>query len=302
MENLILKMKRLIQIVLAVCLSFPLMAQEQTGDAEKRTKEREIKTSGEYLYGEAVANSKDEAVKLAKSILVSEINQEILKREDWQFAKEIKVTDVEYSLESIDLVRGSKIRAIAFVRKDGLAAIFDKNAPSINLKDKSNKKTKEKTQTDAKVEQKQVQVQDTTVKTEKERTPVATTVPVVTPQQVKDQLVQEVQAQPDVAETTQPQAPASGNAILDTILQSKHVKNAAALFEKYKRTGKLAYGKPDTNLTQGNAYLMIYDRSGNILAFLDKRQGASRKNLLTGEQVNASAFNNASQIWFQIFE
>ena len=257
-------MKQIIQVIIFSFLLFPSVVMAQTDDSEARAKEREIKTTGLYLYGEAVANTKDEAIKLAKSILASEINQEILTRKDWQYAREISAKDVEYSVESIDLARGSKMRAITFVRKDGIEAIFDKSkAPTVSLTDK---------------------------KVEKKPTPTLAQTP--TPAPISEVQKQQVQTPP---------AP-TNNPVLDEILPCKTVKEVSAVFEKYKKKGKLVYGRTGTNLSSENSYLMIYNQAGEVTAILDKGQGSSRKNLLTGEQASIYSFNAAAQIWFQIFE
>lgn len=273
------KMKHFIQLSLIIFLIFPAMAQQQTDESTARAKEREIKTSGNYLYGESVADTKEEAVKLAKSILVSEVNKEILTRKDWQFAKKISAKDVEYSVESIDLARGSKIRAIAFVRKDGIEVIFDKaKAPNVNLIDKKAEKA---------LTQNGLQEFAVTVPThEPSSTPVAT--PTLT-------------TKFDEIESPQTSPIPTNNLVLDEILICKTIKEVSAVFENHKKKGKLVYGRTGTNLSSENSYMMIYNQAGEIVAFLDKGQGSTRKNLLTNEQVSPHSFN-ASQIWFQIFE
>jgi len=265
-------MKQLIQLCLMILLAFPAMAQQPADESAARAKEREVKTSGDYLYGESVANTQAEAVRLAKSILVSEINREILTRKDWQYAKQITANDVEYAVESIDLARGSKMRAIAYVRKDGIEAIFDNKgkAPAVSLTDK--KVEKEPTQT-------------------KPEEQTAQELAVTEPTPVQEQ-AEEMPVQSPPASTNNP--------VLDEVLLCKTVREASDVFENYRKKGKLMYGRTGTNLAAENSYLMIY-QAGEIVAFLDKGQGSNRKNLLTGEQVSAHSFN-ALQIWFQIFE
>jgi len=255
------------QLSLMVLLAFPAMAQQPADESAARAKEREVKTSGDYLYGESVANTKAEAIRLAKSILVSEINREILTRKDWKYPKQISANDVEYAVESVDLARGSKIRAIAYVRKDGIEAIFDKGkAPVESLTDK-----KESTQKTPQEPAQVFTVIDPTSEPKKEEKPVQT---------------------PPVS---------TNNPVLDEILRCKTANAASDVFENYRKKEKLRYGRSGTNLTDENSYLMIYNQAGEIVAFLDKGQGSTRKNLLTGEQVSAHSFN-AFQIWFQIFE
>ena len=126
-----------------ICAGNPVSAQTN-GEDEKRIVEREIKTSGLYLYGEAVGKDKAEATKLAKSMLISEINREVMNHPEWQFAKTIKADAVEYAADMIDLARGNRVRAIAYLKKDNIQAIFSNDTPKIQLSDKKEDKKKEK--------------------------------------------------------------------------------------------------------------------------------------------------------------
>ena len=271
-------MKQLIQLSLIMLFAFQAMAQQTAEEIAARAKEREIKTSGDYLYGESVADTREEAIQVAKSILASEINREILTRQDWQHAKEISDQDME-AVKCIDLARGSKMRAIAYVRKDGIEAIFDKGkAPGVILEEE-------------KVEKESAQ-------TKPEEQPV---IAEETPEEI-------VEEQTDVTEFVQqaetPEAPVeippTNNPVLDEILSCQTLNEVSAVFENYKKKGKLVYGKTGTNLSSENSLLMLF-KAGEIIAFLDKGKGTTRKNLLTGEQVSTHSFNT-DQIWFQIID
>jgi hypothetical protein len=97
-------MRKIILLLFSAMLTFGLKAQ-QPDESTKRALERKIKVSGDYLYGEATADTKEEAVAMAKTTLLSEIN------------RNIQATGVDYGMEVIDLMRGKKYRVIAYIKK-----------------------------------------------------------------------------------------------------------------------------------------------------------------------------------------
>ena len=97
-------MKKITLFLLNFLFLSLLMAQP-TDETEKREMEREVKTSGNYLYGEAVENTLDGAQKAATLALITEINQEIGKRSDWKLGKEVSPSSVLQRAELIDLMR-----------------------------------------------------------------------------------------------------------------------------------------------------------------------------------------------------
>lgn len=276
-------MKRLIQTICFLILLLPATAQQTQTDSIKRAREREIKTSGLYLYGEAVHEKKSEAVKTAKSILTSEINKEILSRPNWQFAKQIEAKDVEYTTDHIDLLRGSRVRVIAYIKKDSLQAIFDKSAPNVKLSDKPEKtEKKEKKEKPKKEMGKLVQPGDN-------------------PQETTPPLSDDTSA--NASENKETPKPESTNiSILDDLLTAKDVNQASVLLTKYNRLGKLVYGKPGTNLAPHQSYLMVYNKQGNIVAILDKGSDNERTNLMNGEKATLQSFPSTTYIWFQLYD
>ncbi|MDR3338985.1 MAG: hypothetical protein LBT25_02620 [Candidatus Symbiothrix sp.] len=126
-------------ILFATGLFAGALSAQQMDEAAKRELEREVKASGDYLYGEAVDNTKDEAVKSAKSALLSEIKKETLNHPEWQFAKSIQAKDVEYSADMIELMRGNKFRVIAYIKKDNIQIVFDNKTPDVKIEDEKAK-------------------------------------------------------------------------------------------------------------------------------------------------------------------
>jgi hypothetical protein len=241
---------------------------QQPDETAKRVLEREVKTSGNYLYGEAIANTKDEAVKAAKTALVSEINKEVLDNHDWQFAKTIQAKDVEYNIYMIDLMRSNKFRVIAYIKKDNLAIIFhDDKTPEVELADK--KATAPAT----------VQPVEVVTLTQVEETPT----PVV------------------VAETPKPQ-PTSGGDLLEQIVTASSLQQIQSILVANKKNGKAAYGKIDKLIQSEVAYLIVYKQTGEIVAILNRGSDNQRKDLISGKTYGKEIFSNNQVIWFQLFK
>jgi hypothetical protein len=227
--------------------------QQPDEETAKRALEREVKTTGNYLYGEALANTKDEAVRDAKTALVSEINKEILYNHDWQFANTIQAKDVEYYTDIIDLMRGNKVRVIAYVKKENLTAFFGDYNPNINLVD-------------------------------------------------KDDVITEIPLPPETQPYI-PNIPVVGNGdLLSQIVNAASPREIKALLDANKKNGKAVYGTMDKLLQPEAAYLLVFKRTGEIVAILDKGSNSLRKDLISGESFGRDIFNNNQIIWFQLFK
>jgi hypothetical protein len=229
-------------ILFASALSFGTLPAQQPDETAKRAMEREIKASGDYLYGEAVGNTKDEAVKMAKTALISEINKEALNHPEWQFAKSIQAKDVEYKADMIDLMRGNKFRVIAYIKKDGIQLQPETGETNVS-------------------EAGQTQTQPATV------------------------------------------AAQAGNTggLLGQILNAPSVREIQKILVENKKKGKAAYGTMDKLTAPDKAYLIVYKKTGEIVAILDRGSEASRKDLLSGETKEKELLDQNQVIWFQLF-
>jgi len=123
-----LKNNRMKQLILLLLTGFSIgtLCAQQSDEAANRALEREVKTSGNYLYGEAVANTKEEAADMAKTALASEIHNEHL----LQGAAFSQTQDEEYNTNIIELMRGNKFRVIAYIKKDDIA-VSNNETPKI---------------------------------------------------------------------------------------------------------------------------------------------------------------------------
>lgn len=248
-------------------VSICTLSAQQLDEVAKRAVEREVKTSGDYLYGETVADTKDEAVKIAKTILVSEINKEALKHPEWQFAESIQAKDVEYNIDIIDLMRGNKYRVIAYIKKGNIMAVFDDKTPEVIL-------------TDKKTQQKQEQ----------------TTIPLQVT--VKSQAEEAVVVAP---EKTQPAAITNTDNLLDQILSASSIHEIQKILQNNKKTGKASSGTMDKLIAPEKAYLIVFKDTGEIIAILDKGSVNNRTDLLSGQKKGNEILEKNKVIWFQLY-
>jgi len=279
-------MKHIIILFLLELSSGALFAQ-QPDEAANRALEREVKTSGSYLYGEAVGNTKDEAVRMAKTDLVSEINKESLNHPEWQFAKSIQAKDVEYNTDIIELMRGSKFRVIAYIKKDSIAVVFDNKAPEIKLEDK-------------KVRQEKEQIGYSATKTQPKAVQ-TTPAPAFVEGEVQSKKV--VMASDSDKILYEPVIDNHTNTgdLLKQILEATSISEIQKILDKNKRTGKVVSGTIDKLIVPEKAYLIVYRKTGEIVAILDKGSNVARKDLLSGEMKGKEILEQNQVMWFQLF-
>ena len=270
-------MKKFALILIAWYCVWTLPAQ-QPDETAKRALEREVKTSGAYLYGEAVANTKEEAVTAAKSALITEINKEILSNYDWQFANTIQAKEVEYYSDMIELMRGNKFRVIAYVKQKNLTAIFHKNElPEIELTDKDVSSLEPE------------KIQQTVISRTEDT-------------EGNVQQVQPVEAASSVmvSESAVYSTTSDGD-LLGQIVSASSPRQIQKILDSNKKNGKAAYGTMDKLLQPEAAYLIVFNQSGAIVAILDKGNNSLRKDLISGVTYGREIFNNNQVIWFQLY-
>ncbi|MDR2474910.1 MAG: hypothetical protein LBD45_03545 [Bacteroidales bacterium] len=285
-------MKKLLIIFLTVLAAGTLPAQ-QPDEASKRALEHEVKGKlhnylySDYLYGEAVADTKSEAVKMAKSDLLSQINKEALKHPEWQFAKTIKADSVEYDTDMIDLMRGRKFRVIAYIKKDNITTVFDNNTPKIKISDKP-----ETPKTGS-----QTTVQPVKQQTEQPAPPM----PPVEPSQSATPVDREqLQSAPVVAPPSSGSLKHKADGLLGEILNAASCNEILKILDANKGR-KAAYGKMEKLTSPEKAYLVVYKSTGEIVAILDKGSRNNRKDLLSDEVKGEEIQTQNQVIWFQLF-
>lgn len=112
-------MKKLLLLALAVAtLGTPTRAQQLTAD-EVKVKINEIKRDQNYLYGENAAPTKEEALEVAKDLLMLNIEEWLATQENTTGLNVVAAEVAEASHE-MNTMRGTLHRAFVFVKKSSI--------------------------------------------------------------------------------------------------------------------------------------------------------------------------------------
>ena len=305
-------MKRILTILL---LSFiALYGSSQ----DKRNKERDIKTTDLYLYGEATADTQEEATSLAKKILASRVydfEPGLINNSD---ALEQAIGKSEHY---ISMPRGIKFRTIAFMLKTEVqelaknAAMATAGIPASTNEDSSRalpaKAEKQKGSPTNVVtvippEEEAVQFQEPPIqrkslteaeqkKQDKEQTQDGA----VHPEAAPDENLVQPSTGNESGHTEIRKTFSSGKDLLQYIMTVNDARILQKLFDEQKRKGMMIYGGKSTLSFPDKCYLVVYSRDGVVKAYLDKGR-VTRKNLLTGTMESLNDFENEPFIWFQL--
>lgn len=103
-------------LLLGTCYSFGQVSDEQLkGEINK------VKKSNAYLYGEANADTEEEAHSIAEEILYNEINEWAAKKKKLQ-GSELVVNNKKELQTYISVPRGNMVRAFVYVKKSDITA------------------------------------------------------------------------------------------------------------------------------------------------------------------------------------
>lgn len=287
-----------ILILLVFCL-IKIYGLAQTASIQEV--ERKIKTSNLYLYGESISDNQDEAISLAKKILVSkmiEFDPSLVNE-----SNQVESVIME-SKDFISMPRGIKFRAIAFILKTEVKgssnlAMTNKGQETQQLQEQ---KTIENNESEEKKHLQEANpLQPEQIKSTKES-------------QIAPELIAVSKVPPNVNEEVKHVSDLSSNKIennnfrqnfsngselLQYILSVKDVSILSKLFEDQKHKGMLVYGGKNSMSFPDKCYIVFYSQEGSVKAYLDKGS-QSRKNLITGELESIDKYKDILFIWFQI--
>lgn len=283
-----------------------VFAQEQ--DQVEKAKIKEIKLSGNYYYADITMDKEKDALELALRNLILAIQS------DLSVGKEIEVR-VKEKWQHIALLREGKRRVFAYVYKGDVDEKFTGKARSVVGTSVERDIVAEVRTNDV------VQEVDSTGVTvagevkeetkEEERDSVAgetlgkegmqrgrDTVVIVR----RDTVVVSHRDTIVVREVvTGERSGSTGNPILDRILTFRKIEDLQRYFARKKEEGKLMFGKLDSAVAPEKCYMVIYSRSGEVIAILDK--GApTRRNLTKGTDGDTlDNYRGCGKVWFQLY-
>ena len=262
---------RTICLLSGLLLTIALWAQNSMNDVNR------IKRDAAYLYGEATLDNREAALKLAYELLESEIK-------NWAIQKSPKASSVlvskiyEYA-DTIILPRRNMIRAFVFVKKSNLKTIKGKTmtVEVLQPKDEPKEEVKVEVKEEPKVETKVEPKPETKVEPKPETKVEPKPVVVEKPKTVADE-------------------------VLERLLPLTKFQDLQSVMTPLKNDGKiLDMGKYATMKDAASCYLIVYDREGNIKAFLDKGTN-ERRNLKTGADDSEKNYHGCGALWFTVKE
>lgn len=279
-----------------------VFAQEQ--DQAEKAKIKEIKLSGNYYYADITMDKEKDALELALRNLILTIQS------DLSVGKGIEAC-VKEKWQHIALSREGKRRVFAYVYKGDVDDKFAEEAGAVVGTGEERDTVADAQANDV------VREADTTAvavagKVEGEvRDSVAgemlgdagmqrgrDTVVIVR----KDTVVVSHRDTIVVREVvTGEKSGTTGNPMLDQILTFKKIEDLQRYFVRKKEEGKLMFGKLDSAVTPEKCYMVIFSRSGEVVAILDKGV-TNRRNLTSGaENDHVDNYRGYGKVWFQLY-
>jgi hypothetical protein len=295
--------KNLIINKLIVVLGFLLIGFlfQCTGQENKLT-ELEIKTSGNYYFGQGVHTTDDKAREDARLDLVTTIANDL--GEAGKFD-----VNADWLLDGIGYVffpRGSKRRAVAFILKSDVKPYLEKlelKVNQIHYEDKTNEAPK----SDLEPKKKEDDANKiNNVKTDdvNSKTVVATDKKTIDSIKTSSPVIKNVKENPlpDSAKAEIDLTTESG--ILTHLLSLKNIKQFQDILKQLKYKGLLQFGNEQSLVVPENKYILIFNpENGDLTALLDKEKDKKRINLMNKEIVNnyEITYKTKKIIWIQIF-
>lgn len=90
----------------------------------------QIKRNNSYLYAEATMETADEALSLARELLIQQVQEYISEKHKLSQAKDVLVKNINAKSESLSMMRGTMYRIFVYVKKNDIEAID--NVTAIN--------------------------------------------------------------------------------------------------------------------------------------------------------------------------
>lgn len=282
---------RIIGYFLLFVLLVPVGVFGQVAYMEEKAKVNKIKRSSQYLYGEGIAATVEEAMSMAEQSLKNAILAEIAENKELKNADQVLVNSIKRHSEKIQLKRGAMERVFLYVEKKNL---YD-SGKMVSLDIPEPAQTTPDTDLTPAGEsgKQQEELVDDLYRTVPEKKSRDTSSGV---EHLNGGRVFTPVSKPR-AETL-PSVPEGG--VLETILTLNNVDQLQAYMQGQKELHKLMWGNVRSTLND-NWFLIILD-GDRVVAVLDKKKAEGRKNLLTGEWEDVDRYSVYPKVWFIVYE
>lgn len=266
-------MKKLRYIIVLVCLFSTSLSFAQVAYVEEKAKVNSIKKNADYVYGEGIADTEQEALELAEQSLRSEIMRLISESKTMQDEETILVNAIKKNSSRIKLKRGTMDRVFLYVEKENI--LLPQQVMTIN------RDIIDKEKEDISVVEEDLIAEETLLIEE-----------------VADILMEEETK----TETNQPDTPISNENLLPT-LKALLLCNSKSEFMDYlrkqKEVHKVMWGNVASDINPA-WYIGVFTE-GKPVAVFDKGL-QTRLNLLNGQRESLAGYGKSEKVWFIVYE
>jgi len=267
-------MKRLL-ILIVLLLPAYLFAQVEY--AEEKSQVNTIKKDANYLYGEGIGDTAEDAMLSAKDFLTSDIKRYIQEEVSLVDASSISIPQLVENADKIQFKRGTMDRIFLYVKKTDILNTPSSKTPIAGKETKTEKK-------------------EMVAEPEAVKAPEVEKVPEVaeSPEIIK------VEETPEVTTAAKPAIETQESPMLNKLLSSPDMETLISILKAAKEAHKVIWGDVKLNNINPSWYIVSFSEN-EINAFLDK--GAEERiNLLTKEKVSLKDYSNNRKVWFIIYE
>lgn len=263
------------QLLISILLLWPVYLFAQVEYAEEKTQVNAIKKDANYLYGEGIGNSIEDALLSAKDFLTSDIKRYLQEEVPSVDASSVSISQLVENASKIQFKRGTMDRIFLYIKKTDIL-----NPPSPNASVAEEEIT---------TNQKEI-IAEPEVEVEAAKAPEVIQAPVIA----------KVEETPAIKQMAKPAIETQESPILNRLLSSPNMETLINELKAAKEEHKVMWGEVKSNNINPSWYIVSF--SGNeIKAFMDKGTN-KRINLLTREEVSLTDYNNDRKVWFIIFE
>lgn len=280
-----MRIKTLFLSCVMAFLSMSVVAQESINKQINQ-----IKRDNAYLYAEATLSTEEEALSVAKELLLRQVQEYVETKPELSKSETVLVKDINSSSESMSMMRGEMYRVFVYVKKSDIEAIS--NAMAIS-----------KTTTVQPVPVKQSTVTSESVK-ETPRAPIdeqpaqPVMKPVESPSQPVSTTPNHGASSDRVLDSVQRTMPSWQMQAIQTLLECNSVEAVASRLGRLKTEYKVKkYGTSDNCPSLQDVYLVFFGEKGNVIDVLGpgKSQRVGFKNM---EIVSIDKFIGTQSLWF----
>ena len=244
-----------------ICLLFTSALFAQTNTDKQKEEINKIKKNKNYIYGEATLPDQDEALKLAKEILIKNINDWVAGEKKMKQSEAVVIRDIIENSENINLMRGSMFRAFVYVQKKNILPVDDTDNAVVISRSTSD---------------------------QEEPVIIVSDIQKVESGETND----ETEYAPPVFNEND-----TASDILNRIMAITKSDDVLPFFKQLKANNKIIYGNMASLTSPADCYLLIYNREGRVVAILDK---GHNKNLRTQEEDSTKNYSGCGAVWFQL--